>query len=337
MDDNLHSHTAPSADAEQAASLWLARRDAGLSAAEELAFQQWLAADLRHAAAWTELESAWRAFDAPRRDGGAEEMVRELAARRHRRRWRRSMAIAAGMAAVAAAVVVLLVRPDRSRGVISRTEHRVLDDGSIVLLDRGAKIEVDFTPGRRSVRLVQGEALFSVTKNAARPFIVASGDVEVQAVGTAFVVKASPESVDVIVTEGRVAVGRTNPVQNPVQGTGVEAPPLLVAAGGRVVVARVMPPEEQMKVEVLTPGEMARQLAWSGPRLELAATPLSDAAVLFNRENRIQLAIADPQAARFRLSGVFRADDPEGFVRLLEANYPIAAIRRGDVIELHSK
>jgi transmembrane sensor len=337
MDNNVHSHMASSADAEQAASLWLARRDAGLSAAEEVAFEQWLAADARHAAAWTELESAWRAFDVPRQDGVAEGMVRELAARRHRRRWRRSMAIAAGVAAVAAAVVVLLVRPDPSRGFISRTEHRVLEDGSVVLLDRGAKIEVDFTSARRSVRLMQGEALFSVTKNSARPFIVSSGDVEVQAVGTAFVVKASRESIDVIVTEGRVAVGRTNPVQNPEQGTATEVPPLLVAAGGRVVVARVAPAQEHMRVEALNPDEMARQLAWSGPRLELAATTLSEAAALFNRENRIQLSIADPQTARFRLSGVFRADDPEGFVRLLEANYQIEAIRRGGVIELRGK
>ena len=81
---------ASTAAIEETASRWLARWDAGLSATEEAEFDRWLLGDPRHAAAWTEMESAWRIFDDPRQTGTAAAMVRELAARQHRRRWKKS-------------------------------------------------------------------------------------------------------------------------------------------------------------------------------------------------------------------------------------------------------
>ena len=37
----------------------------------------------------------------------------------------------------------------------------------------------------------------------------------------------------------------------------------------------------------------------------------------FNRESRVQLRIADRALAELRMSGVFRADNAEGFARML--------------------
>lgn len=51
-----------SADAEVGA--WLARRDRGLTAAEQDAFLQWLRADPRHRAALARLDRTWGALDA---------------------------------------------------------------------------------------------------------------------------------------------------------------------------------------------------------------------------------------------------------------------------------
>ncbi|MDB6167818.1 MAG: anti-FecI sigma factor, FecR [Verrucomicrobia bacterium] len=311
---------------DEAAS-WLARLDAGLAADDGPAFQRWISADERHAAAWAEVAAGWHAFDETRRRGQSAKMIRELARRKLSRRWSRSLAIA-GLAA-AAVVVVMFTRPDPARGAISRIERRVLADGSVIELDRDARIEVDFQPARRSVRLLHGQALFTVAKNPARPFVVSTGNVDVQAVGTAFAVLAENNAVDVIVTEGKVAIEQTGAAKH-------ASDAVLVGAGCRLVVPEAAQAGAPA-VETLAPEELSRRLAWREPRVELAGTSLREAVELFNRESPIRLKIADARIERLRLSGVFRADDAEGFARLLAANYDVAAERRGEVIELRGK
>jgi transmembrane sensor len=157
----------------------------------------------------------------------------------------------------------------------------------------------------------------------------------VQAVGTAFSVQAKADAVDVVVTEGRVAVERTTPLSG--RPAWPATAPVLVGAGDRLLVPAAIVPGERLQVQALPPAEIARRLAWRGPRIELAGTPLRAAVELFNRESHVQLRIADASLADLRLSGVFRADNAEGFARLLEANYEVRTQRRGDEIELRSK
>jgi transmembrane sensor len=373
------SSPTPSAIADAAAT-WLARHDAGLSAAEQAEFDAWLAADSRQAAAWREIAAVWAAFDEPRNEGAADGMIRELAARRHRRRWRVRIGLSAGLAAAASVALMIFLRPDRAAApapksaperiasqptrsappaapdagsgaaatpapdtepaaiavVVIKPDRRVLSDGSVVEMDRGAEIAEHYTPDRRAVTLLRGEALFTVAKNAARPFIVTTGLADVQAVGTAFAVKLGAQEVAVLVTEGRVAVDRTEDAGAAATASAPREIPVLVDAGNRLVLARTAAPGESLnRLEAVEPAEIDRQLAWRGPRLELSGTRLSDAVAALNRENSVRLRIAGRALAEMRLSGVFRADDAEGFARLLESNYGVLSERHDGEIVLH--
>ncbi len=64
-----------------------------------------------------------------------------------------------------------------------------LFDGSIVTLNSGSKLE--YLPGFKKERHVKlnGEAFFSVTKDASRPFVVETRDFKVKVLGTEFNVK----------------------------------------------------------------------------------------------------------------------------------------------------
>jgi ferric-dicitrate binding protein FerR (iron transport regulator) len=55
---------------------------------------------------------------------------------------------------------------------------------------------------------------------------------------------------------------------------------------------------------------------------------------LLNARNRLQLAIGDASLASLRLSGVFWANDPEAFVRLLGEGMAVRAERRDGGIVL---
>lgn len=316
------------ASIESAAAEWLARCDAGLTPETQAEFQQWLASDARHTATWEELEAAWRTFDAPRRSGAAARMIGELAVRQRRRQRRRIIGSATTVALATAAVFVFVARPFSSSPEtashagaaqavrVSMPERRQLADGSVVELAANAQIEVNFSATQRDVRLVRGEALFTVAKNPARPFVVAAGPAQVRAVGTAFAVGLRPTAVAVLVTEGTVAVQRT---------TAAAPAPLPVPSGNALVVSRSGSADAPLRLEPVTPEEIGRRLAWRAPRLELANTPLSEVVASLNRENREQLAIADPTLAALRLNGSVRADRPEDFVRVLETFYGVRA------------
>jgi ferric-dicitrate binding protein FerR (iron transport regulator) len=86
-----------------------------------------------------------------------------------------------------------------------------LPDGSKVWLNAASSLTYPtrFTGTERKVTLT-GEAYFEVAKNAARPFIVAVNDLEVQVLGTGFNVNGYEDEAETITTlvEGAVLVSR---------------------------------------------------------------------------------------------------------------------------------
>ncbi|MBM3843813.1 MAG: DUF4880 domain-containing protein [Verrucomicrobia bacterium] len=319
----------PSSSARAAAE-WVLRHDRGFTAAEQDAFSQWLAASPDHRAAWAEQRWGWEELD---RLAGLQASVHavpdpDLLAGYPPPRRRRGPAVAA---AVAVAVLLLGWRaafPPRPGAAAVRPEplalieRRDLPDGSAAELNRGAELEQRFTPAERRVVLRRGEAHFTVIKDPARPFVVEAAGVSVRAVGTAFNVRIDAASVDVLVTEGRVAVV---PVAAGEAG-GSDAPGLLVAAGEKTVVA-LAPAASAPGVQPVSAAEIGARLAWQPRLLDFTNTPLPEILAEFNRCNPVRLVLGDPRLATFRLSAAFRSDNVEGFLRLLISDFGLRSER----------
>ena len=326
---------------EETAADWLCRHRSGLSVEERARLRRWLEADPRHAEAFVRLESAWRLLDEPRTRGRSNDLVRVLGMLEHRRQRRRIAAAVCGAGLAAALAVGLFLSspanistPPLSPTVALRPDRQVLPDGSVVEFNAGAEIEVSYTPGKRIVHLRRGEALFQVAKNKARPFVVVAGQLEVTAVGTAFSVRNVGSEVGVLVTEGKVSVER------PLATAAVTTPApdaIYLAAGDRVVVPSHDPGGSLPQPEKVAPDDLKQALAWRGMRVEFTGTPLSDAVELFNQQNSLQLEIGDDSLAELQLTGIFWADDPEGFVRLLETGMNVRAKRGGNTISLRRR
>lgn len=329
-----------------AAADWFARRSAGLSPASEREFQVWLASDPQHRVIYAELEAAVQAVGFPGEPHLASATSSQLDIRAQRRQQRRRTLVLAGIGLAAAAAIVFTFLPARvpPAGLpvatfALRPDRQTLPDGSVVELNAGAEIAVNYTPERRSIELKRGEALFQVAKNPARPFVVTANHLSVTAVGTAFAVKNAPASVGVVVTEGRVAVTRVNDSQ--VSGLRFQVspdhPPLYLDAGSQVEVPVTLDAAVQPVGGRISAEQLAQTLAWRGKRIEFTRTPLSEAAKLFNRENTVQLAISDAAAGDLRVSGIFWIDDPEGFVRLLESGFDLQTESSGNSIAIRSR
>jgi transmembrane sensor len=206
--------------------------------------------------------------------------------------------------------------------VLSAPARQVLPDGSIVELREGAKIAVDFGAAVRRVRLVEGEAHFTVAENKAVPFIVVAGGIEVRAVGTAFAVQLEPRKVEVLVTEGRVAVDRPagSSRENSLPfAPGIAPTPQTIAVvdAGRTIAVELETTVVPSALAI-SAAEQAQRLAWRVPRIELSGMPLSAALELFNRYSSIQLQLADPAHGAFKLSGILRPDNPNALLHVLK-------------------
>lgn len=339
---------------EAQATAWLARCDSGMSDAEKAEFDRWCAADPSHAAAVKEIAALWAAFDRPAASGQIESLRDELDAldRRDRRRWMAGGAAAALGAAACLAVFFGLQRPPAPQSMadavavsaarVVEPERRILPDGSIIDLKHGARIAVVFSDESRVVVLEQGEAHFSVTKDPQRPFIVETAAVAVSAVGTAFAVGLGQNEIEVLVTEGRVRIDSTPPASaarsdlprnnSPVMFDAAPAP--MVVAGQRAVIM-VGSAAFNPTVGSVSEAELTERLSWRLPRLEFSETSVAEAIGMFNRHNQLRLRTIDEAVAAMRITGIFRSDNVEGFVRALEVGLGLRVERRDRELILH--
>lgn len=306
----------------EAASQWLARRDRGLNATEQDDYMQWLRADPRHAEALTQhaaaLERMMQLYEwTPAHDTEPNPDLFAPAPTRQSRDWFRWAALPLAAAAALALGFFLWERPWSRLGddalaaapksYLRVNERLALPDGSRVELKDGTQLVVQYSETERRVKLTGGEAHFSVWKDKTRPFVVDAAGVEVRAVGTAFNVRLDPQNVQVLVTEGKVAVEQT--------GAPSDSSPTLITVGQQATVP--ISQSAAPAITGVTSEDIARELAWQAPRLEFNETPLTDAVAEFNRLNRHQIEIADAALATQRIGGTFRPDNVEGFIRLL--------------------
>lgn len=324
----------------QEAAEWVARCDRGLSEAERREFSAWRQAHPRHEAEWMRLEQAWAKFDGLAQvlelDALADEVIVRAQARRRRQR-RMGWWVATSLAAAAAAVAVAVFQPRSApsapfAGALSQNVHviestlqrQLLPDGSAAELNGASRIVVEYTASERRVRLAEGEAHFVVLPDPARPFYVTAGPVTVRAVGTAFNVRLDPERVEVLVTHGKVKLERAEPV--PAEPAAAVAPAMV--QGQRAFVSRVEPAATPVEVADIAKPEIEEALGWQSTRLVFNNTPLDEVVEGFNRYNRHKLKLGDARIGSRQLTGVFRADNLDGFVRLLRSSIDVKAEQR---------
>lgn len=226
---------------------------------------------------------------------------------------RRSRAplIATGMAAALAVAFVALDGPTRLRAdVITRPgEQRTLTlaDGSTVQLNTDSAVQVDYAPNRRTVRLLRGEAAFTVAPNPNRPFTVEAGGGSTTALGTRFIVRSYGAQTEVSVTEHSVRVA-SNPAS------------VIVAQDQTSTYGPHQAPTAPVASSV---GVGAWQDGW----LVFEDQPLSAVVSEIGRYSAQPMTVIGRKARDRRVSGAFRIDQPAQTVTRLEQTLGLHSTR----------
>jgi transmembrane sensor len=183
-----------------------------------------------------------------------------------------------------------------------------LADGSVVTLNTASSVAIRFSPRRRSVTLIAGEALFDVAKDKARPFVVTAGETQIRAVGTSFTVRHLANlPVQVLVREGMVEVSKKNQKSAPPLRAALNTEVTAPLSDARPVSARLAAPE------------LGRQLAWRRGLLAFEGQTLAEAAAEFGRYSDTKIVIDDPALGREEIAGLYQANDPVGFSKAIAA------------------
>ena len=301
------------------AAAWFARLNQRRVSSEDiLAFADWRRIP-QNAAAYAEVERLW---DTAGPLGADPEIVAltEAAAATvspHARRRRRMIGwAAAGAAAVTVAALGLwaLQRPPVYGTDVGEQRMVTLQDGSQVTLDTASRLVVRYTAGERRVELLEGQALFAVSTDAGRPFIVSAGEARIRALGTRFDVRLLEGGARVVLVEGRVAVSERS----------AQAHTWTLSPGHQVVTSAPEP--------VVEPVDPVAATSWTTGRLIFDQTPLGEAVAEMNRYARVPVALEADGIAATPVSGAFDTGDMSAFVAAVGDLYPVTVHRRGDQI-----
>jgi transmembrane sensor len=308
--------------AEQAAQWLLEIEEGGPAAPAD--FAAWLKTSPVHVDEFLMVTSVWKAFDgmdaAKRMD--VERMVEEArkavqadiapvrgsdssAQRRSLFRPRRAfVGFALATSLLLACMVLWLVNSSARTFATTTGEQRAfkLEDGSIVHLNTESRVSVEFTASARTVRLMEGEALFTVERDPKRPFRVEAGRVVFQAVGTQFNVYRRANTTTISVVEGVVQIQPEAPAT------------ARLAAGEQADVT------DNGSIEKHKVSDLEQVTAWRQRRLVFRGELLADVAREFNRYNQLRIEIESPEIRTKRLTGVFNADDPQSLVLFLSGD-----------------
>lgn len=313
------------------AARWFARlRAPGCLPAERQAFHAWLAANPANAGAYQRAMTAALRLSAGIQSDPELQAMMDAAladgvepARNGASLWPRWLLrplIAGALALLCAAVVGPYLGPsaaDTEQRLVNDTNTRReerLADGSIVLLDAGAKLTVQMLPDARRLQLLAGRAYFQVAHDASRPFTVAGGGTVTTALGTRFVVDLGTDATRVTLAEGSVAVA---------------------AESGEAAWSRRLVPGQQLETRVHA-APLTRQvsvsetLGWSTGQLHFESAALRDVVSEWNRYARVRITLGDNGLADSRIVGTFEAGgDSQKFVNALAAVLPIRAVSVG--------
>ncbi|MEM9879359.1 MAG: FecR domain-containing protein [Pseudomonadota bacterium] len=315
---------------------WRARMaDPDVSGTERQEFHTWLGADVEHALAYDMADRLWESVGTLNTAVNQREIPNGRSGRVRSHLW--ALPIAASFAVFVLGISLFLHSTNQSgpsvqpivehyATEVGETREIALADGSLVTLGAKTSMDVTFSTDQRQITLSSGDALFTVAKDAGRPFIVTHQDLRVRVTGTVFDMRVSGLVADIAVAEGSVAV--SYPIIVP-SADGYRTTALLsraqLSAGDRIAASRETGLGRVNRFDTESLG------AWRDAQLAYADAPITEILADADRYTDHDIIIENPEALRrIRLSATFSAENIDRLIETLAYSYDLTLDRVGD-------
>lgn len=325
MTDDKNIYPLPdAARIEREAAEWFTRLDnEEAGEAVRAAFREWCAQSDQHRLAAERMASFWDglgALEALRDHALADEVSAAVEEDSRPPAFSAKVAIAAAMAASLVAIAGFLLTetpPVSYEGALAtaRGEQRAVDlpDGSQAVLNTDSAAAFAFDGRARRVTLDKGEAFFDVAHDKKRPFVVATPNGDVTAVGTAFSVRVFGDRTSVVVAEGRVALS----------SAGAAAPPVEVAAGEEAALGDRAPGGIDASV-------LEKKLDWRDGVLAFRGETLENVIAELGRYTDTTIEITDADLRQQKIVAYYRVGEIDTMLDALDMMAEIDVERLGD-------
>ncbi len=316
---------------EEEASIWVMRLGEGdLTDAQKVEFSAWINESALHQSSFKKLADFWGGLDFVEvlNDYAESDAARDSIRQERTSRLSRivkPLALGAVAASIAAFCVVGIMRLSGPSTLMDATyvtsvgqqETIALIDGSQIILNTDSVLEVAFTESERWIDLKRGEAFFDVAHDENRPFSVRTPKGVVTAVGTTFSVRMNDEKLNVVVTEGRVALAPTH--ISPDRLEQVSVPQRMeISAGQSAIVDRGVENVSMVKSDALQ-----KTLDWQDGELSFKGDTLETVVADLERYTDLQIKFGDDDIRQQKIVAYYKVGDID---RMFEALNVMAGI-----------
>ncbi len=186
-------------------------------------------------------------------------------------------------------------------------------DGSRVMLNTDSALSVQISSSGRQIRLLRGQAVFSVATDPKRPFEVTTDDAIVKALGTIFEVQEDQQGTRVSVQQHAVNI---KPVATQ---SGINDKTITEGQQTRYSAKTGFSP--------ITSIDIKETSAWQRGKLIVKNQPLSVVITELDRYYPGHIQLTDQQLANLRVTGVFPLNDPNAVLTMIEQTLPLKQTR----------
>ena len=299
-------------DVSHEASAWFALMNGGAPTdAEREALKQWIAAHASHRQAYAELENLWAASAMVLQQRAAPAPV-QISRRRF---------VGLGIAACTAAIAIGSTRfwlqgassPFADvRTAVGERRKVSLPDGSTVELAGNAALNVEFTAGKRSVELLQGEVFFSVLPSQIGMLKVKTDAGLVAASEGDFCLSCEHAAASLTVSRHRVHVTTASQQTDLEEGLSMSF--------------------SASHSEPIQRADLDQVLAWRNGRLVFFDKPLLAVVDELQRWREGKIFIPDARLAARRVSLILNLERPEQMLEVLSKALSVKVARYTDLV-----
>ena len=210
----------------------------------------------------------------------------------------------------------------RYESPVRQSRELMLPDGSRVTLGGASAIGIAFDDRVRRIALTRGEAIFEVTHDERRPFVVSANGGSVTAVGTEFDVRLDPGGTTVSVVRGTVNV----------VSMGESA--TVIAQLRRSMQVRYRPNGTMSAVSWI---DLDGVTAWRRGELHFNEEPLASVVAALNRYSLEPIEIDSPMLGDLPVSGVVSLKDILRWIEGMSSVSSIEVIHKNGAIHLRER